>query len=357
MRILVFYPIMKKQLILLFTCLFFQLAQAQTSESLDQQILLDYYQSQQYAEAAQYLQKIYTDSNDVEKLKHLAYANFMAGNLVNAEKNYVRLNSQLPDQVRVLTVLADINTRLNQNNEAAGYYLSVTKLDSNNFNAWKRLAMLKSDSTAIMENVYLMKANELNPQDAEVAAALAGRYFRDNQFRKAEATLKPALAVDSTNINLLKTQIPISMVLEKYADAIQAGKLLLASNAAPTESLLFQMAQCHREIKDYKTAISYLEQAIKTGISGKIASYYGLLGDSYENINQSNDAIKTYKRGLLFENNGSLYYSIALVYENKLNDKKNAINYYSQYLKSIKNVEKQKRHVAYIKNKIEELKR
>lgn len=348
---------MKKLFILFLTCIFCQLAQAQTTDSLDHQRLLEYYQAQQYAEAAQYLQRIYTDSNDVNKLKQLAYSNLMAGNISEAEKNYLRLNTQLPENTVVLTALADIKSRLNQDDEATWFYLAAIKIDSNNFNAYKKLAKLENDSPGTSKKAYLLKANQLNPRDAEVAAALADSYFRANQFSKAEETLKPALAADSSSLILLNAKVPVSMALEKYPEAIKAGRTLLEKYGTPSENLFFQMALSHREIKDYKTAIAYLEKAIKAGISTKIASYYGLLGDSYENINQNKEAIKVYKRGLLFENNGSLYYNIALVYENKLNDKKNAINYYTQYLNSIKDPEKQKRHIAFIKNKIEELKR
>lgn len=339
------------------TCLFCQLGQAQAPDSLDHQKLLEYYQAQQYAEAGQYLERIYTDSNDVGLLKQLAYTNLMAGNNGEAEKHYLRLNSLLPDNAVVLTALANLKSRLMQNNDATKFYLAVIKVDSNNFNAYKNLARLGSDSTAISKKMHLIKANQLKPEDAEVAAALAESYFKNNQFSKAEDILKPALAANSSNESLLNIKIPVCMALEKYTEAIKAGKILLKMQEIPAEILLLQMALSHREIKDYKSAIAYLQKAIKAGISTKMASYYGLLGDSYENINQNTEAIKVYKRGLLFENNGSLYYNIALVYENKLNDKKSAINYYTQYLNSISNPEKQKRHVAFIKSKIEELKR
>jgi len=80
------------------------------------------------------------------------------------------------------------------------------------------------------------------------------------------------------------------------------------------------------------------------------------LGDSFENIDKNEQANTAYKRGLLFENNGSLYYNIALVYENKFNDKKNAISYYNQYLKTI-NPQEQPKLITFIKNKVDELKR
>ncbi|MOA18082.1 hypothetical protein D3C78_1383700 [compost metagenome] len=99
-----------------------------------------------------------------------------------------------------------------------------------------------------------------------------------------------------------------------------------------------------------------MQKAINQGISQKIASYYGLLGDSFEGVNKNTEANAAYKKGLQFENNGSLLYNIALVYENKFNDKKKAIDYYGQYLKTI-NVAEKPRLAGFIKNKIEELKR
>ena len=53
----------------------------------------------------------------------------------------------------------------------------------------------------------------------------------------------------------------------------------------------------------------------------------------------------------------AVYYNIALVYETKLNDKKNAISYYKQYLNNSKKSRKAKKTHCLYKNKIEELKR
>ncbi|SMC97783.1 tetratricopeptide repeat protein [Pedobacter nyackensis] len=314
---------MKKLLLLFFACTVYHLGHAQTTDSLDREKLLQYYQAQQYAEAAQYLQNFSKDSSDVNKVKQLAYANLMAG--------------KLP--------------------EAKGFYLQLIKIDSNNFNAYKQLAKLESDPQSQSKKAYLVKANQLNATDAEVAAQLADLYFKNNLFSKADEILKPALNADNNNLLLLNVKMPLDMILKRNTEAIKTGKILIEANKNPSAHLLLQMASSYREIRDYKTAISYLEQAIKEGISPKIASYYGLLGDSYESMNQNKEAIEIYKKGLQFENNGSLYYNIALAYENKLNDKKNAINYYTQYLNSIKDPQKQRRHIAFIKNKIEELKR
>lgn len=132
--------------------------------------------------------------------------------------------------------------------------------------------------------------------------------------------------------------------------------LIIKDRAFDNEGLYYNIGLSYRGVKDFKNAIPYFEKAIKEGVSPKIATYYGLLGDSYESINQNEAANKAYKKGLQFENNGSLLYNIALVYETKLNDKKNAINYYDQYLKTI-DPKSQPKLITFIKNKIEELKK
>lgn len=347
---------MRQLFFFIFTCITVPLAQAQTTENLDQEKLLQYYQAQQYTTAAQYLQSIYKDSTDVNKLKQLAYASLMAGRLPEAEQHYLKLNQLLPEDPGVLSALGDISASYHRDDSAKAYFLAVLKVDSNNFNANKQLAKLENDPESAAKMAYLARANQLNLLDAEVSAELSAIYFRDNLFRKANETLKPALDADSANLILLNAKMPIHMAFKEYKEAISIGKKLLAAKK-PSEQLLFQMAQSYRGVKDYKNAMAYFKLAIKEGISPKTATYYGLLGDAHENMNQNKEAIEVYKRGLLFENNGSLYYNIALVYEDKLNDKKNAVAYYSQYLNSIRDPEKQKRHVSYIKNKIEELKR
>lgn len=211
-----------------------------------------------------------------------------------------------------------------------------------------------------------------------------------NFFDKANDVLKPAIAADTANLQLLKMKIPVSISSKNYEDAIATGRKVLSYGDSSTfvlnnlgkvyyltldyqnalksflmikqqkvgegEALSFNIARSYRGLKDYNNAIPYLQKAIKEGVSPLVASYYGLLGDSFENVNKNEDASKAYKKGLDFENDGSLLYNIALVYETKLNDKKNAISYYEQYLKTI-DKDKQPKLIKFINTKLEELKR
>jgi tetratricopeptide (TPR) repeat protein len=381
---------MKKSLLFILAIIIVQTLTLRAQNTLDNDKLLELYQTQRYSEAATYLQTVYKeDTQDPKELSQLAYANLMAGKLADAEKSYLKLYAQQPTNLSTLFSLANISIRRGIDEKAKGYYEEILKLDSTNFNVYKQLASLNKGDINTEKIKYLRKANVLNPTDADVAFSLCEIYFKMNFFSGADKVLQPALAADSTNLQLLKMKMPISMANKKYDESISTGFKLLSFGDSSTfvlnnlakshflkldyrnalkyfliindksfdnEGLYYNIGLSYRGIKDYKNAAPYFEKAIKEGISTKIASYYGLLGDSYEEISKNEEANAAYKRGLLFENNGSLLYNIALVYETKLNDKKNAINYYEQYLKSI-NAKEQPKLIIFIKNKIAELKK
>jgi tetratricopeptide (TPR) repeat protein len=381
---------MKKSILFIFALFILQSVRVHAQSTLDNTKLLDLYQTQRYAEAAVYLQSIYKeDTEDPKELSQLAYTNLMAGKLPEAEKSYLKLYTQQPTNLSTLFSLANISIRRGIDEKAKGYYQEILKLDSTNFNVYKQLASLNKDDINTEKIKYLRKANTLNPTDADVAFSLCEIYFKMNFFAGADKVLQPAIAADSTNLQLLKMKMPISMANKKYDESIATGFKLLSYGDSSTfvlnnlaksyflkldyrnalkyfliindkafdnEGLYYNIGLSYRGIKDYKNAAPFFEKAIKEGISTKIASYYGLLGDSFEEINKNEEANAAYKRGLLFENNGSLLYNIALVYETKLNDKKNAINYYEQYLKTV-NEKEQPRLIIFIKNKIAELKK
>ncbi|TKC08717.1 tetratricopeptide repeat protein [Pedobacter frigoris] len=382
---------MKKLFLLLFfiaSC--YQISDAQNTATLDNEKVLEYYQSQRYAEAAQYLQSIYKDGvDDPKALTQLAYANLMGGKYADAEKYYLKLYTQNPTSLPVLFSLADINTRRGNESKAKSYYQEVIKIDSANFSAYKKLAYLTKEDINNKKISYLLTANRLNPIDADIVFDLCEIYFKTGAFHKLKQTLEPALKADSTNLRLLKIKIPLHVAEKNYPEAIKTGEqilgygdsstfvlnnlgkshflsldyqnalkyfLLISDKSADNETLLYNIGMSYRGIKDYKNAIPYLQNAIKEGVSPKIATYYGLLGDSFEMTNKNDDANNAYKKGLQFENNGSLLYNIALVYETKLNDKKNALTYYEQYLKTI-DEKQQPKLIIFIKRKIEELKK
>ena len=381
---------MKKILFLFIIFLSVKTSQAQDSLKFDKGKLLEYYQARQYAEASNYLKGIYKeDTENPKELSELGYAYLMAGKLPEAEKNYLKLYTKDSASIPVLYSLADINIRRGNNAQAKKYYLKALRADSTNYITYKQLSKLSKADLDINRIEYLRKANDLNPEDAEVAFDLAELYFKMNYTDRAAAVIAPALKADSANLQLLKMKMPINTAENKYKESIETGQkllslgdsstfvlnnlgkayyltldyknalkyfLLIKENLNDQEALYYNIARSYRGVRDYKNAVVYLQKAIKEGVSPLVASYYGLLGDSFENLSKNEDANKAYKKGLDFENDGSLLYNIALVYETKLNDKKNAISYYEQYLKTIDKA-KQPKLVKFINTKIEDLKR
>jgi tetratricopeptide (TPR) repeat protein len=381
---------MKKIFLFLMLIIIAEAAWSQDSLKFDKGKLLEYYQAQQYSEASNYLKGIYRDDTENPKeLSELGYAFLMAGKLPEAEKNYLKLYAKDSASLPVLYSLADISIRRGNNSKAKKYYFRALKADSTNYITYKQLSKLSKADLDINRIEYLRKANELNPEDAEVAFDLAELYFKMNYMDKAAAVIAPALKADSANLQLLKMRMPINTAEKKYNETIETGQrlmsygdsstfvlnnlgkayyltldyknalkyfLLIKEIANDNEALYYNIARSYRGVRDYNNAVVYLQKAIKEGVSPLVASYYGLLGDSFENLSKNEDANKAYKKGLDFENDGSLLYNIALVYETRLNDKKNAISYYEQYLKTI-DKGKQPKLVKFINTKIEDLKR
>ena len=381
---------MRNLLFLLLVIFLNRSAIAQSVSTIDNEKLLEFYETQRYAEAAEYLDSTYQhDSINPRQLSQLAYAYKMAGKLPKAEKSYLKLLELDSANIPVLFNLAEINSRRGNSETSKKYYLEILNADSTSFNAYKQLAGLSKNELDLKRLEYLQKANELNNTDGDVAFDLAELYFKMNFFDKASSVLAPAIAADSANLQLLKMKMPISISTKKYDEAIETGEKLLSYGDSSTfvlnnlgksyyltldyknalksflmitqksgegEALYFNIARSYRGVKDYKNAVLYLQKTIKEAVSPSVASYYGLMGDSFENINKNEDANKAYKKGLDFENDGSLLYNIALVYETKLNDKKNAISYYEQYLTTV-DKEKQPKLIKYINTRIADLKR
>ncbi|RZJ80822.1 MAG: hypothetical protein EOO47_06320 [Flavobacterium sp.] len=355
------------------------------AQNVDKEKLLDLYQTQRYAEAAQYLQSIYPpDTQDLKAISQIAYCYMMAGKLPDAEKNYLKINALQPNTLSVLFSLANINSRRGNTAAAQFYLLDIIKLDSTNFNAFKQLANY-TDSIKLKVK-YLEKANRLNATDADVAFDLALQYKYLKVFEPAYKVLQVAILADTNNLILQQAQLPIANELKKYKEVIRVGEKLLKNGgdanvvrdvgkayfslknyqkcidlykrleniSMQNESILYYMSISYRELKNYEMATSYAKKTIEEGISPNVPLYYSLLGGIYEERNQNINATAAYKKGLTFGDYNSINYRLALLYDFKFNQPKTALNYYNQYLKS-KPSAGEKSQIDYTKTRIAEI--
>lgn len=372
---------MKKLLFALLFVFIYQFSFAQTTV-LDKEKLLEFYQTQRYADAAQYLQSIYpADTKDLKALSQIAYCYMMSGKLPEAEKSYLKIDSVQPHTLSVLFSLANINSRRGNEFAAKFYLFDIIKLDSANFNAYKQLANY-TDSIKL-KIVYLKKANTLNATEPDVAYDLAIAYKNLKLFEPAYQTLKIAIAADTANLFLQQALLPIANELKKYAEVINIGEKLLKNGAdgnvvkdvgkayfflknyqkcifyynllekmdLQNESILYFMSLSYRELKNYNLAAKYAKMTIEEGISKNTSAYYLLLGGIYETNQQFINALNAYKKGLTFSSNSTIYYSLGLLYDLKLKQNKNALTYYKLYLKSKPDAD-EKEQIVYVKARI-----
>lgn len=374
-----------KKLILLFIIFSFKTLYAQNI-SLDKEKLLEYYQTQRYADAALYLQSVYPpNTTDVKALSQIAYCNMMAGKLIDAETAYIKINELQPNTLSVLFSLANIYTKRGNGAMAKKYLANIIAIDSTNFNAYKQLANL-TDSVNLKIG-YLKKANLLNAVDADVAFDLSFQYKLLKLYEPAYQVLKVAIAADTNNFILQRAQLPIANMLKKYAEVIAVGEKLLQVETdenvikdvgkayfflkdyqkcigyyktleilnAQNETILYFMALSYRELKNYEMAIAYAKKTIEEGISENTAFYHEILGNMYDDINQATKAKNAYQKGLTFKPEKSIYYRLGLLYDFKLKEPKNALSYYKLYLKSKPDAVKNKIEMEYVKNRITEM--
>ncbi|MBT2593415.1 hypothetical protein J7E50_24555 [Pedobacter sp. ISL-68] len=362
---------------------------AQNTSAVDKEKLFDFYQTQRYADAAQYLKGIYGEEvNDFKTLSQIGYCFLMASNNVEAEKFYVKAYTLQPQNLPILFSLGSINNKRGNTEKAKLYYGEIVKIDSNNFNVYKLLANLysspKDDSLKL---IYLLKANLINPLEGDVATDLAEVHAAYQQYEKAYDVLNIAIKGDSDNLVLQRAKLPIANQLKKYSEVIASGAKLLKDGAdagvikdvakayyytkkyqkaidlfkqlevaaMENEATLYYTSLSYRALKNYSQAAIYTRKTIDEAISPNTSSYYSLLGLVYEESDQLALASAAYKKGLQFKATSTLYYRLAVFYDTRLKQEKNALKYYNLYLKSKPSLTDDKEEIKFSKDRIAQL--
>lgn len=365
------------------------MAYGQSDVKTDNSLLLDYYQNQRFADAADYLKKTYPEPvSNVKILSAMAYASQMAGRLPDAEGYYERIYTVDTTNTGVLYSLGSVNARRGNDSKAIFYYKKILLRDSTNFNVLKQMATLSRASgdgkTAID---YLKKANKINPQEPDVAYDLCAFYLNDKLYRKADSIVTIALRADTANFLLVSSKAqavyrlgdymmtvvlcnrlmqngdkdgmvinmlaPSDFELKKYQDCIDTYKILEEDNTA-SETSYYYTAMSFKALGKLDTAIVYFNKAIKEALSVNVDSYYGEMADSYDQLHQPKKAVEAYQKSLLYGTIPLTYYAMAALYDAKLKNKQQALRYYKKYVAS-NPPENQRAYVTFSKSRISAL--
>lgn len=105
---------------------------------------------------------------------------------------------------------------------------------------------------------YQKKANEINPQDAEIASTLVNLYFKKRNYEPVSKVLDTALKANENNISLLLDKSDLYKI-EKNKSA-QLNTLLKAYKINPNNpNVLLALGNFYFENKDYENAKKYFE--------------------------------------------------------------------------------------------------
>jgi len=111
--------------------------------------------------------------------------------------------------------------------------------------------------------------------------------------------------------------------------------LLLANQVDSTdyETCNF-LGQCYYLTKDYPASVAWFEKAIRilNAVNPKLALTYNLMGDSFKEEKSYRKAIDHYLKAFALNNDPNLNMVIANIYDEKLNNRERAIQYYQKYL-------------------------
>jgi tetratricopeptide (TPR) repeat protein len=363
---------------------------AQQTQKVDDALLLDYYQNQRFADAADYLKKTYTEPvTNIKALSSLAYASSMSGRLPEANDYYQRIYLLDTNNTAILFSLGSINARRGDDVKAVTFYKKILLRDSTNFNVFKQMATLSQNMGKTTDAIsYLQKANKLNPAEPDVAFDLAEFYINEKLYTMADTVVSTALKADTANLSLLfgkarvnyflekfpetvvvcnkliqdgdQTGIIISMLgtsyynLKDYNNCISTFKLLEQSNTS-NETFYYYTAMSYKALGKQAMAVIYFNKTVKEALSGNVNSYYGEMADCYDQMHQLKNAVNAYQKSLLYGVMPLTYYALANLYDTALKNKSFALRYYKKYL-GCNTPADQESYRVYSKRRVSELK-
>lgn len=323
---------MKKiRFFILIQAIFICSAHAQ-SGSVDKNKLMDFFQNQQFDEAINYLiPAANIDSQNIQLLGYLGYANYMNDNTKAAEKYYQAIFNIDSNNISAIQYLAILNK-----NESPDQALQFTRrlinLQPGKAIHCRSMAELfrrkdKKDSALL----YYSKAYQLSPKDYKNGIGLADILIGDKLFLKADSIIEAGLDQDSINISFLKLRIRSAYESEDYQNVRVPGERLIRLDE-PSLSSLTMVFLSYYKLKVYKDCIRVCEYLLyKDFLAENIFYYEAKAWANLKEFSKSNDLLKTCVSLSISKNAEMYYYNLALNYESLKQYKKAVASYDTAY--------------------------
>jgi len=356
------------------------------STSVDKNKVLDFFQNQQFDDAISYLSPAASiDSQNIQLLGYLGYANYMNDNSDAAEKYYQQIVNIDSNNISAIQYLAILNKNDNPN-RALVFTRRLINLQPNKATYYRNMAELfrrteKTDSAFL----YFNTAYQLAPKDYKNGVGLADILIDKNMFSKADSIIEAGLLQDSINISFLKLRIRSAYNAEDFAGVqIPAERLIRLDEALLTpltqafiayynlklytdcirvceylsfkgflaENIFYYQAKGWAKLKDFNKSNELLKFCVSLSISKNAEMYYYNLALNYESLKQYKKAISNYDTAYYLFKNPVMNYNSGRICELNLKNMKLAQKYYVQYLAIAKPQEEdEKKAYEYVKKK------
>jgi tetratricopeptide (TPR) repeat protein len=276
---------------------------------------------------------------------------------INIYKRFVKKD---PTNYAYLDKMAFAHLKKEEFEFATELYNKSLSINNKNLTAIKNLAYLYSavmrPDTAIQ---LLTRAIEIDSSDMDLFIRRAQMNYSLNYTRRAMDDYLVVLSSgDSSKLYLKRVGIG-------YCNNLQPEEgikyLLKAYEKDPSDyETCSYLGQSYYKLKDMENSIFYYARVIKIlkPVYTQLGLTYILYAESQKGNGMYQDAIANYLKGLGIKSDPNIYMIVANIYDEKLNDKENAIYYYQKFLDNIKDatinftpeyVETIKHRLGYIK--------
>ena len=278
--------------------------------------VVDLIQNQQYEEALSYLKPFsISDSQNIQVLSYLGFVNNLIDNNKEAAKFYLKVFDIDSTNVAALQYLGNVN---NTDNKplALSMLQRLIRLQPGRASNYRLLGKLyKSKQLRDSALIYFNTAYNILPADYRNAAALGEILVNIKNFTRADSIIDNALLSDSNNITLLTLSLKSAFEARDYQRACVQGEKLIGLNEVSLIPLS-NLALSYFNLKQYNDCIRVCDFMLFNELNGETIFYYkakSLAG--LKQYPQSNDQFQICLDNAISNNLELYYYNMGQNYE------------------------------------------
>jgi|GEM_PF-778696 len=337
-----------------------------SQQSYDRTRLTDFFQSDDYESAVNWLNSLNDLAGNLIYQSDLAYALYMNGSYEQAKTAFFPVIASEPGNLKANLYLARANEGLERPDSALFYYLQLTRLMPRNYRYWQKSTQLYTDMAAYDSALQCVHAGYgFNPGSPALAVQYANALVRLKKADRADSLISAFLLRDTTSKEVIAKKIDLVSKKPDHKQVIFWGEKLLRDSAdltVPFVSLaysylnsdsidrsiyvcewlisknkaispvLYCAALAYAKKKDFITSNEYLDKCLGLSIQKEATQYFNAKSDNYEEMKQYKTAANYHDTSYyIFQTPLDLYYAGRL-YDKYLNNPSKAAAYYKQFL-------------------------